>query len=216
MISAAMDAAGTKGTAGFFTKSVTERTVQTSGGADASEKRSQLHLSIRAFNTPDESGHSVSCSCTVNGFDPPSAGRTAGEIARNGKDPVQGNPGKYDVLFYPMAIGNIISRVGEFSTAFNVDTGFSCFTGKTGSRVASDAVSLIDKGNLDGGFNSSMFDDEGVPTRETRIVGNGKLLTYLHNTSSAKKYKKAKFIPKISWRDFNDIAKKMKFKCSNE
>jgi PmbA protein len=34
-----------------------------------------------------------------------------------------------------------------------------------------------------------MFDDEGVPTRETAIIKSGILKNYLHNTSTAKKYK---------------------------
>jgi PmbA protein len=36
---------------------------------------------------------------------------------------------------------------------------------------------------------SRRSDDEGVPTRKTEIIRNGKLLTYLHNTSTARKHK---------------------------
>ena len=39
------------------------------------------------------------------------------------------------------------------------------------------------------GFNSCRFDEEGVPTEKTKIIENGILKTYLHNTSTAKKYK---------------------------
>ena len=34
-----------------------------------------------------------------------------------------------------------------------------------------------------------VFDAEGVPTRKVEIIGNGILKNYLHNTSTAKKYK---------------------------
>ncbi|MBW2995228.1 TldD/PmbA family protein, partial [Candidatus Woesearchaeota archaeon] len=36
---------------------------------------------------------------------------------------------------------------------------------------------------------SSKFDSEGVPSRKTLLVDKGILRTYLHNTSTAKKYK---------------------------
>jgi len=39
------------------------------------------------------------------------------------------------------------------------------------------------------GFGSRTFDDEGVPTKTTNIIEKGRLKTYLHNTSTAKKFK---------------------------
>lgn len=188
-ISSAINASDSKSAAGFFSKGIEERHLQTSGGADAEETKSYMQMSIRAFQQPDESGHAVSCSRTIKGFNPEEAGREAGEIAKLAKKPVQGIPGRYEIVFAPMAIGNLLSRVGEFSTAFNVDSGFSCFANKLGKQVASDMVNITDDGSMDGGFNSGQFDDEGTPAGRTKIITNGKLNTYLHNTSSAKKYK---------------------------
>ncbi len=178
-----------KNAAGYFYKSQTERCVETSNGASGEEKKTNIQMSIRVFNKPDESGHFVSCSRVLRDFNPLEAGKHAGEIARLAKNPVDGKPSKYDIVFAPMAVGNILSRVGEFSTAFNVDSGFSCFAGKIEKKVANDIVTISDNGSLKGGVNSSLFDDEGVPTRETNIIERGILKTYLHNTSSAKKYK---------------------------
>ena len=190
-VKTSLDAASenSKTAAGFFYKELSERHVETSYGVDAEEKTTRLQLSIRAFNEQNESGHSVSCSCMVKGFDPESAGRSAGETAKLAKNPVNGTPGKYNIIFAPMAIGNLLSRVGEFSTTFNIDSGFSCFGGKIGKQVASKIVNVTDNGRLQNGFNSSHFDDEGVPTKITNIIKNGVLKTYLHNTSSAKKYR---------------------------
>jgi PmbA protein len=39
------------------------------------------------------------------------------------------------------------------------------------------------------GYDSTAFDSEGVPTQRTEIITDGKLMTYLHNTSTAKRYK---------------------------
>ncbi len=188
-ISAAINASDGKSSAGFFSKGLEERFLQTSGGAEGEERKTFVQMSIRAFQKPDESGHSVSCSRVVKGFDPEKAGKEAGETAKLAKNPVKGTPGKYKIIFAPMAMGNLLSRVGEFSTAFNVDSGFSCFSNKLGKQVASSIVNITDDGKLDGGFNSTLFDDEGVPAASTKIISKGILKTYLHNTSSAKKYK---------------------------
>ena len=44
---------------------------------------------------------------------------------------------------------------------------------------------------LPGGFGTSPFDGEGVPTRRTVVIENGVLRSYLLNTYTAKKLKLA-------------------------
>jgi PmbA protein len=48
-------------------------------------------------------------------------------------------------------------------------------------------VNVIDDGTMPGGFGTSPFDGEGVPTRRTIVIQNGVLKSYLLNTYSAKK-----------------------------
>src|SRR6267378_6868132 len=57
-----------------------------------------------------------------------------------------------------------------------------------GKKVASDAVTIIDDGSADS-IGRKRFDAEGVPTKRNVIVNKGILKTYLHNTSTAKKFK---------------------------
>lgn len=59
--------------------------------------------------------------------------------------------------------------------------------GKLGHKVAGDLVNVIDDGTLPGGFGTSPFDGEGVPTRRTVVIENGELKSYLLNTYTAKK-----------------------------
>jgi len=75
-----------------------------------------------------------------------------------------------------------------FASAFYVETGFSFLADKLGKPVASPAVSISDAANMPGGFGTESFDDEGVPTQTTDIIKRGTLNTYLHNTSTARKY----------------------------
>ena len=46
---------------------------------------------------------------------------------------------------------------------------------------------MIDDGTMKGGFGTSPFDGEGVPTRRTMVIDKGVLTSYLLNTYSAKK-----------------------------
>jgi len=190
-IDAAMNAAleNSKKVAGVLYTNIYDRTVETSSGVDASEKISNISISIRAFNESDESGHGVSCSRILNKFSPETAGEKAGYIAYLAKNPVIGPKGKFDVIFDPMSIANLLSLVGRFASAFLVDTGFSFLENKINKKIFSNKVTLIDAGKLPNGFNSSAFDDEGVPTQNTKFVDKGVLKTYLHNTSTAAKHK---------------------------
>lgn len=63
----------------------------------------------------------------------------------------------------------------------------SFLAGKLGEQVAGANINVIDDGTIVGGFGSSPFDGEGVPTRRTTVIENGVLKSYLLNTYTAKK-----------------------------
>jgi PmbA protein len=69
----------------------------------------------------------------------------------------------------------------------SVYRGASFLAGKLGERVAGENVTVVDDGTLRGGFGSSPFDGEGVPTRRTVVIENGVLKSYLLNTYTGKK-----------------------------
>jgi len=177
-----------KKTAGVLYAGSDEIELATSGGVHTSDKGTSIELSVRAFCSKDESGHAVSCSRSLSGFDPESAGAKAALLASQAKGPVDGVPGKYNVLFDPMAFADLTGLTASFASAFYVESGFSFLGDKLGKAVASPAVSISDAGDLPGGFGTLAFDSEGVPTQTTEIIRRGMLNTYLHNTSTAKKY----------------------------
>src|SRR5215469_5258039 len=55
--------------------------------------------------------------------------------------------------------------------------------------IAASQVNVIDDGTMVGGFGTSPFDGEGIPTRRTVVIENGVLNSYLLNTYTAKKLK---------------------------
>ena len=181
-------AVGAKRTAGIFETSHEEIYLLTSGGVSERDKGTSLYFSIRAFADQTASGHMTCCSRTVKDLDIEGAGSFAGEIAKMAKGAKPGIAGRYDVIFEPLAFACILERVFDAASIFDVEAGVSCFAEQLGKQVANPIVKLIDDGTLPNGFHSSKFDAEGVPTQKNIIVENGILKTYLHNTSTAKRY----------------------------
>jgi PmbA protein len=80
--------------------------------------------------------------------------------------------------------------LGEICEAVNGDSiyrGASFLAGKLGERVAGENVTVIDDGAMYGGFGSSPFDGEGVPSRRTVVIERGVLQSYLLNAYTARK-----------------------------
>jgi len=152
------------------------------------DKRSAIELSIRVFSEREASGHGVECSSTLNNFDPAKAGERAGEIAKLAKNPKIGEEGVYDVIFNPLICGSLLAVWGSMASAFSVMVQMSIFVNKLGQKVAPENVTLKDSAPSYSLANC-VFDDEGVPTRETLFIDHGVLKTYLHNTSTAKMFK---------------------------
>jgi PmbA protein len=86
-----------------------------------------------------------------------------------------------------MVSSSIIEHIFEGVNGDSVYRGASFLAGKLGQKIAGDNVNVIDDGTMPGGFGSSPFDGEGVPTRRTVVVDNGVLKSYLLNTYTAKK-----------------------------
>jgi len=86
-----------------------------------------------------------------------------------------------------MVANSILEHIFEGVNGDSVYRGASFLAGKLGQKIAGDNVTLIDDGTIRGGFGTSPFDGEGVPTRRTLVIENGTLKSYLLNTYTAKK-----------------------------
>lgn len=179
---------GAKRAAGTLNAFRAKITLATSGDIYASQEASGIEMSIRAFVSELASGHAVSVASRIEDFDPKNAGIRAGEIAKAATNPKSGKPGKYMALLGPLVFADFVNQVGILSSAFLVDAGQSFLAEKIGSEVASKKFTLVDDPTLSGTLGARAFDDEGVPTRKNVIVKNGILKTYLHNSTTAKKF----------------------------
>ena len=96
-------------------------------------------------------------------------------------------PQHVPVIFDPLVATSILEHIFEGVNGDSVYRGASFLAGKLGQSIASPKVIVIDDGTMKGGFGTSPFDGEGVPTRRTMVIDKGVLTSYLLNTYSAKK-----------------------------
>jgi PmbA protein len=187
-IDSAMKAGG-KRSAGVINAGKGTIAIMTSTGTKGIDSRTAITLNIRSFAESEASGHGLSCSASLSDFDPEEAGKRAGESANKMREATEPEAGKYQVILSPTVSANLIETVAGAASAFSVDAGTSYLTDKVGKRVASQAFNLTDHGVVDGGLGGRVFDDEGVKTRSNKIIEDGVLKGYLHNLTTAKKWK---------------------------
>lgn len=98
---------------------------------------------------------------------------------------------------YPVIIHNGFGGVlfheacGHSLEATSVAKGLSVFTGKKGTKIASDIVTAIDDGTINNEWGSLNCDDEGNPTRCNVLIKNGILNSYMIDDRNARKMKMA-------------------------
>src|SRR5271169_3539528 len=93
------------------------------------------------------------------------------------------------VVLDPMVAASMLEHIFEGINGDSVYRGASFLAGKLGEQIAGANVTVIDDGTMPGGFGTTPFDGEGIPTRRTVVIENGVLRSYLLNTYTARKLK---------------------------
>jgi PmbA protein len=125
---------------------------------------------------------------TLSKLDSPEhVGKVAAERALRRLGARKAKTAHVPILFDPMVATSILEHIFEGVNGDSVYRGASFLAGKLGQKIAGDNVTIIDDGTMPGGFGTSPFDGEGVPTRRTMVVEKGVLASYLLNTYTAKK-----------------------------
>jgi PmbA protein len=94
---------------------------------------------------------------------------------------------KVPIVFDRTVAASLLGHVFEAASGDAIYRHSSFLTGKLGQKIAGDNITIVDDGTMPGGFGTSPFDGEGVPTRKTVVVENGVLKSYLLNTYTARK-----------------------------
>jgi PmbA protein len=104
------------------------------------------------------------------------AGSEAAQNAINSMGGVRVPSGDYAVILGPQPVAelldNLIIRACTVSSFYSFE---SCFLGKLGSRIASDMLTVVDRGNARGLVGSKGITCEGLPTGETVLIKKGVL-----------------------------------------
>jgi PmbA protein len=96
------------------------------------------------------------------------------------------------IVFAPEVAGTLLASIFEAASGDAIWRHASFLAGRLGEQIAAPALTLIDDNTMllpngMGGFGSSPFDGEGLPSRRTVVVEKGVLQSYLLNTYSARK-----------------------------
>lgn len=147
-----------------------------------------VYLALTAEEGGDsQTGFALDLNLKYQALKPEEVGReAAGRAVRMlGAGPVTTR--KVAVVLDPYVATGFLGLISPSLTAEAVQKGRSLFAGKTGTKVASDLITIIDDGTLPGGVASAPFDGEGVTTSRTPLIEGGVLHGYLHNTYTAAK-----------------------------
>lgn len=129
--------------------------------------------------SPDGTGSGWACT-DGNSFadlDPQTLAATAVQKARDSRNPVAIEPGRYTTILEPTAVGNLVQLIAGAMQARAADEGRSFFTkpgggNKIGLKVVDERVTLLtdpaDSSSINGGY-----DDDGLALEKVVWIENG-------------------------------------------
>ncbi len=158
-------------------------------------RTSSVSLSVEPVAAESESGSAgmvrdywFSAARSLAGLeDAESVGRMAAERALRRLGARKIPTCRVPVIFEPRTAKTLLSHLFDAVSGDAVYRQSTYLAGKLGEAVASGAVSVWDDGTRPGGFGTSPFDDEGVPTRRTPVIESGVLRSYLLNCYAGRK-----------------------------
>ncbi|MFW9920474.1 MAG: TldD/PmbA family protein [Candidatus Thorarchaeota archaeon] len=162
--------------------------VNSIGISQTARSTSAMMYSYPVIKSDDDQTSSFEYQVTrkLNTLNPEWIGNTASQNAINnlGGKVIEG--GSLPVIFTPLAVGTILgSGFARAVNAEEVQYGRSYISDAFGSRIASEQITIVDDGVLEGATGSRIFDAEGYPSQHTIVLKNGILKSLLHNSYTA-------------------------------
>ena len=123
--------------------------------------------------------------------DPEEIGRIAAQRALRRLGAKSVKTQRVPVVFSPEIARGILGNIFEAANGDAIYRHATFFDEMLGERVAGDNITVVDDGTMVfdgiGGFGTSPFDGEGLPTRRTVLVERGILKNYVTNTYTGRK-----------------------------
>ncbi len=180
---------GTLPTSGGFTRAKSKQLILNTNGIEVEEESTAVSgfVDVITVNGQTSTAYdfAVSRSLDIDFF---ALGKNAAELALKSNDGIKIEPQKTDVIFHPFALSDIIGEaLAPSLDADNIQKGRSGLIGKIGEELAVPELSIYDDGLIEAGIETSISDDEGVPSQRTTLIEKGVLETYLYDSYTAGK-----------------------------
>lgn len=167
-----------------------EAAIATSTGIEALARRTVCSAAVFALAGEGEdtqTGYGYSVGRELADLDVGHAAREATERATRLLGARQPPSRRLPVILDPQVTAAFL---GVASASLNGEAalkGRSIFAGREGESIASSSVTLLEDPTNPAAFGASTHDAEGIPTRRTELIHEGRLLGFLHNVYTGRR-----------------------------
>jgi len=171
--------------AGAFSNEAGSTAVANSKGVFAYHCGTHASFSVTAM-AEDSSGWAEQEARSIAQIDPSRLGRIALEKARASRNPREVEPGEYTVVLEPAAVEGIVGWLILGFNALEVDEGRSFLTGKVGTKIAGENITLYSD-PVHPLHQGAPFDGEGMPKKRLSLIERGVAKDLAYDRVTAKK-----------------------------
>ena len=171
-----------------FTKNKQEKIIKNSLGVNLQEKRDKAGLSVFVIAKDGDdikTGNEISVFDKEEDFEPSTIAQKAVKKAISRFHDIKPQSGPAKVVFAPESLVGILGHLSYYASASMINKKQSQFAGKLGQVVASPLLTIIEDPLQKGGYDTTAFDNEGVPTCTKELISKGILKTYLYSLKTA-------------------------------
>lgn len=169
---------------GALSTQLDELSVLNSLGVELSHSATWSVLTA-VVSSKDSSGYAACCSADLGEIRAKEVAREAVEKCLKGRNPVEIETGRYDVLLEEYAVEEILDWLSYIGFgAVRYQDGRSFMSGRIGEGIMGEKVSIYDDG-LDVTAHPLPFDFEGVPKEKVDLIEKGIARGVVHNTLTA-------------------------------
>jgi len=157
-----------------------------SEGVFYAREKSRISVSLEAISGTS-TGYEFDSACFTDRIDAKETGKQAAFLAAHSVNAEEIESGNYDVIFSPVAFGQLLGSVlmPSFSGR-NVHSNRSFLAGKLDEQLFDECLCIYDD-PMDG-QGSTFLDAEGVPTRRIDFVSDGVLKSFAYDLKTAYRY----------------------------
>jgi PmbA protein len=164
--------------------------IATSRGVSGAFDASAAYSFLQAMATEDsevQTGLGFGVARSPRDLDAGEIGAEAGDEASSMLGATKPESRTCPVVLSDRVAASFAGFIGGALSADEVQRGRSPFADRLGEELASRALRIADDGTDPGGLSSAPFDGEGTPRGRTGLLGDGKLLAYLHDSYTARR-----------------------------